>query len=74
MNKLIHAEKFADASYISTYIDRDAKEISDAIDSRFMEFITAAAALCGQVLNYKTIADAAGIDQLTAKKWLGILE
>ena len=63
------------SSYISTYIDRDVKEISGAIDSlRFMEFITAAAALCGQMVNYKTIADAAGIDQLTAKKWLGILE
>lgn len=63
------------ASYISTYIDRDVKEISGTIDSlRFMEFITAAAALCGQMLNYKTIADVSGIDQLTAKKWLGILE
>lgn len=63
------------ASYISTYIDRDIKAISGAVDSlRFMEFITAAAALCGQMVNYKTIADAAGIDQLTAKKWLGILE
>lgn len=39
-----------------------------------MDFITAAAALCSQMLNYKTIADAAGIDQVTAKSWLGILE
>ena len=63
------------SSYLSTYIDRDVKEISGAIDSlRFMDFITAAAALCGQMLNYKTIADAAGIDQVTAKSWLGILE
>jgi len=63
------------SSYISTYIDRDVKEISGAIDSlKFMNFITAAAALCGQMLNYKTIADVAGIDQITAKNWLGILE
>ena len=63
------------SSYVSTYIDRDVKEISGAIDSlRFMNFITAAAALAGQMLNYKTIADAAGIDQISAKKWLGILE
>ncbi len=63
------------SSYISTYLDRDVKEISGTINSlRFMDFITAAAALCGQMLNYKTIADAAGIDQLTAKGWLGILE
>ena len=63
------------SGYVSTYIDRDVKEISGAIDSlRFMDFITASAALCGQMLNYKTIADAAGIDQVTAKNWLGILE
>ncbi|MDR1702338.1 MAG: ATP-binding protein [Sporomusaceae bacterium] len=63
------------ASYLSTYLDRDVKEISGSIDSlKFLNFITAAAALCGQMLNYKTIADAAGIDQLTAKNWLGILE
>lgn len=63
------------ASYIGTYIDRDVKEISGTIDSlKFMDFITAAAALCSQMLNYKTIADAAGIDQVTAKSWLSILE
>lgn len=63
------------ASYINTYIDRDVKEISGTIDSlRFLDFITAAAALCGQMINYKTIADAADIDQVTAKNWLNILE
>lgn len=63
------------SSYISTYIDRDVREISGSVDSlKFMDFFTAAAALCGQMLNYKTIADASGIDQVTAKKWLGILE
>lgn len=63
------------SSYISTYIERDVKELSGTIDSlKFMALITAAAALAGQMLNYKTIADAAGIDQISAKKWLGILE
>ncbi len=63
------------SSYISTYIDRDIKELSGAIDSlKFMNFFTATAALCGQMLNYKTIADVAGIDQITVKRWLGILE
>lgn len=63
------------SSYISTYIDRDVKEISGAIDSlRFMDFITATAALCGQMINYKTISDVVGINQITAKNWLGILE
>lgn len=63
------------SSYISTYLERDVKELSGTIDSlKFMALITAAAALAGQMLNYKTIADAAGIDQISAKKWLGILE
>ncbi len=63
------------SSYVSTYIDRDVKEISGTIDSlKFLNFITGAAALAGQMRNYKTIADAAGIDQISAKNWLGILE
>lgn len=63
------------SSYISTYIDRDVKELSGTINSlKFMNFITAAAALSGQMLNYKTIADTCDIDQTTAKAWLNILE
>lgn len=63
------------SSYISTYIDRDVKELSGTIDSlKFMNFMTAAAALTGQMVNYKTIADAADIDQVKVKDWLNILE
>ena len=63
------------SSYVSTYIDRDVKELSGSIDSlQFMSFMTATAALCGQMVNVKTIADTAGIDQIKAKAWLGILE
>ncbi len=63
------------ASTISTYIDRDVKEHSGNINSlKFMNFITAAAALTGQLLNYKSIADNADIDVATAKNWLRILE
>lgn len=63
------------SSYINTYIDRDVKELSGTIDSlKFMKFFTATAAFAGQMLNYKTIADACDIDQTTAKSWLNILE
>jgi len=63
------------SSYISTHLVRDVKELSGTIDSlKFMNFITAAAALSGQMVNNKTIADAADIDQLKAKDWLNILE
>lgn len=63
------------SSYIPTYIDRDVKEISGTVDSlKFMNFITATAALTSQMLNYKTIADAADLSVPTVKSWLGILE
>jgi predicted AAA+ superfamily ATPase len=63
------------ASYISTYIDRDVKELSGAMDSlKFMNFITATAALAGQMVNFRTIAELSDIDQTTAKSWLRILE
>ena len=63
------------SSYISTYIDRDVKEISGTVESlKFMNFITAAASLIGQMVNVKTISDAAEIDQIKAKEWLLILE
>lgn len=63
------------SSYLSTYIERDVKELSDAIDSlKFLRFITAVAARCGQMLNVADIARDADINQTQAKDWLGILE
>ena len=63
------------SSYFSTYLERDVRELSGAIDSlKFMNFVTAVAARTGQLLNYKAIADDAGIDQVTAKSWVNILE
>ena len=63
------------SSYLSTYIQRDVRELSDAIDSlKFLRFITAVAARCGQMLNTADIARDADINQVQAKNWLGILE
>lgn len=63
------------SSYIGTYLERDVKELSGTIDSlKFLNFIRAAAARTSQLMNYKGIADDAEIDQVTAKKWLHILE
>lgn len=63
------------SSYLSTYIERDVKELSDAIDSlKFLRFITAVAARCGQMVNVAEIARNADINQTQAKKWLAILE
>ena len=63
------------SSYIATYIERDVRELSDAIDSmKFLRFITAVAARCGQMVNVADIARDADINQKQAKDWLGILE
>ncbi len=63
------------SSYLATYIERDVRELSYSIDSlKFMRFITAVAARCGQMLNIAEIARDADINQPDAKRWLGILE
>lgn len=63
------------SSYLTTYIERDVKELSNSIDSlKFLRFVTAAAARCGQMLNVADIARDADINQIQAKNWLGILE
>jgi uncharacterized protein len=63
------------SSYLSTYIERDVRELSDAIDSlKFLRFITAVAARCGQMVNAAEIARDADINQTQAKDWLTILE
>ena len=63
------------SSYISTYIERDVKNISNAIDQlKFKNFIISVAARTTQLLNYASIARDADISEATAKSWLKILE
>jgi len=62
-------------SYVSAYIMRDVAELGGVTDTlRFGKFLTACAALIAQQVNYKTLADTAGISQPTAKEWLRLLE
>ena len=62
-------------SYLSTYIERDVRNLSDAIDSlKFLRFLTAVAARCSQMLNVNEIAKDADINLKQAKDWMGILE
>lgn len=63
------------SSYISTYIERDVRELSATIDAlKFNRFVTAVAARCSQLINYTALAEDADIDIQTAKSWLNILE
>ncbi|MDL2253670.1 ATP-binding protein [Ruminococcaceae bacterium OttesenSCG-928-I18] len=62
-------------TYVETYLMRDVAELGGITDSlRFGRFLIACAALTGQQLNYKTLADAAEITQPTAKEWLRLLQ
>lgn len=63
------------SSYLSTYIDRDVRDISGSVDAlKFNRFVTAVAARTSQLLNYKALADDSDIDEITAKAWVNILE
>ena len=63
------------SSYLSTYVERDVRDISGTVDAlKFNRFVTAVAARTSQLLNYKAIADDADIDMPTAKNWINILE
>ena len=62
-------------SYLSTYVERDVRNLSDSIDSlKFLRFLTAVAARCSQMLNVNEIARDADINLKQAKDWMGILE
>lgn len=63
------------SSYISTYIERDVRELSGNIDVlKFNRFVTSMAARTAQMLNYSALAEDADIDVPTAKAWTNILE
>ena len=63
------------SSYISTYVERDVRELVGAVNAlKFNRFITAVAARAAQMLNYNAIAEDADIDVSTAKSWINILE
>lgn len=63
------------SSYLSTYVERDVRELSGSMDAlKFNRFVTAVAARCSQLLNYKALADDADIDVQTSKLWINVLE
>ncbi|GHV54530.1 ATPase [Synergistales bacterium] len=63
------------ASYIQSYIERDVRDFHNVSKPiQFFDFISAAAAQTGQLLNYSSLARDIGIDVKTAQSWMGILE
>lgn len=63
------------ASYTSTYIERDVRELLGIEKRREFEvFVKMCALRTGQVINYQDLARDSGISPATAKSWLGLLE
>ncbi len=62
-------------SYISTYIERDVRQIINIEQEyTFLKFLKAAAARTGQLLNYADIARDVDVSINTIKAWLSVLE
>ena len=63
------------ASYISTYLERDVRNLAHIGDlTQFEIFLKLCAMRTGQLLNLSSMARDIGISVTTAKKWLSILE
>lgn len=62
-------------SYIDNYLIADAVNDEGITDTTsFKRFLRCCAALVGNLLNYNTIAESAGVSVPTARKWISILQ
>lgn len=63
------------ASYVSTYIERDVRAITNVSSiTDFTRFMVAIAARSGELLNYSNVAQEVGVSVDTIKRWTTILE
>jgi len=62
------------SSYISTYIQRDIRDLRQVGDEMmFFSFLTSVAARTGQLLNYADLSKELGITAPTVKQWISLL-
>ena len=62
-------------AYLQTYVERDVRLMKNIGDlDAFIRFIQLCAGRIGQLLNYASLANDAGVSPNTAKGWLSILE
>jgi predicted AAA+ superfamily ATPase len=61
--------------YISTYLERDVRQILNIQDlATFQRFVQLCAGRVGQLLNITSLAADTGITRVTAESWLSVLE
>jgi len=62
-------------SYINSYVERDVRAVKNIGDlESFERFIGLCAGRTGQLLNLSSLGNDAGINHLTAKSWISILQ
>jgi predicted AAA+ superfamily ATPase len=62
------------SDYVSTYIERDVRNLAHVGDElKFMRFMAVLAATTGQMINLNAVANEVGISHPTASRWLSIL-
>jgi len=62
-------------SYVSTYIERDVRNLAHIGDvGQFERFVRLCAARTGQILNLSDLARDLGVSSPTARRWLSVLE
>jgi len=70
----VTAARWLDA-YITTYLERDVRQLINVRDlASFQLFLRLCAGSTGQLLNVSRLATETGVDQKTARSWLGVLE
>ncbi len=62
-------------SYINTYIERDVRQIINIENLlTFQKFIQLCAGRVGQIINLTSLAQDCGISNMTARRWISVLE
>lgn len=63
------------ANYFQTYVERDVRQLIKLKDVvLFEKFLKLLAGRAGQILNYQSLSNDVGVDGMTIKSWLSILE
>lgn len=63
------------ASYYQTYVERDVRSVINVGDlETFGKFIRLCAGRVGQLVNFTSLASDCGISNMTAKRWLSVLQ
>lgn len=62
-------------NYLQTYIERDVRQLANIGDlTKFQTFIRLCAARVGQLINFTSLGNEAGVSDVSVRRWLTILE